>query len=176
MSALQGRTIDRFRNLGFVVGSVERRKRFPAKGKFPCRACGNQPMIEISHDLFNVFDLIAIRPKLDGKVAKVLIQTTSASNHANRRMKILTSAEARFCLMAGIRICIESWSKVKNRWQARDEWITLDQFSKTLPRTPAEFHAQAAAEKARAKALKSYGGTAAVPVVHAPIFEEELPF
>lgn len=169
MSALQGKTIEHFKSHGYIVGSVERRKRFPAKGKPPCRACGSLPMIDISHDLWNVFDLIAVRP-VDGKLpARVLIQTTSASNHATRRTKILTSPEARFCLMAGISLCIESWRKVKNRWQPTDEWLTLDQFPRSLPATVPDFYE----EQKRAKMPDFPPG---VPMFSSPILDEECPF
>lgn len=144
MSDLQQRTMRDLRERGYLVGSVERRKRFPAKSKSPCRACGHVLMVDIAHDLWNVFDLVAIRPLhiCPGKLAVVFVQTTSASNHAARRNKIIASAEARFCLLAGAMILIQSWRKKDNRWQATDEWITLDQFVEGLPETPSVLYEQ----------------------------------
>lgn len=140
MSQLQQRTMEAFRERGYIVGSVERRKRFPARGKARCKACGAVPMVDIAHDLFNVFDLIAFKPTSGNFVSKIFIQTTSAANHATRRTKILTSPEAKFWLMAGGAICIQSWAKKNNRWQARDEWLSLDQFPRSLPATVFDFY------------------------------------
>jgi len=118
MSDLQRRSMDYWRDHGYLVASVEHRKRFPARGKPKCRTCGHMPMIDIAVDLWNCFDLFAIRttpPDI------VLLQVTSHSNHATRREKILSSGEAYLCKLAGIRILVESWKKVGNRWQLRDE-------------------------------------------------------
>lgn len=134
MSDLQRRTEALLRSQGYLTGSVERRKRFPARGKPACKACGAMPMIDIASDLWSVFDLIAVKVELDtfardyreGRV--VFVQVTSSSNHADRRNKIIASAEAKLCLLAGASILIQSWRKNGNRWEARDEWISLDQF------------------------------------------------
>lgn len=141
MSQLQQRTMETFRERGYIVGSVERRKRFPARGKQRCKACGAVQMVDIAHDLFNVFDLIAFKPPTEEKWDQiVLVQSTSAANHATRRTKILTSPEAKFWMQSGGMICLQSWSKVKNRWQPRDEWITLDMFPRSLPATVEDFY------------------------------------
>jgi len=87
-------------------------------------------MIDISVDLFNCFDLFAVRttpPDI------VLLQVTSHSNHATRREKILASGEAYLCKLAGIRILVESWKKVGNRWQRRYEELMIDHFPVDLP-------------------------------------------
>jgi hypothetical protein len=137
MSQLQQRTMQEFRERGYIVGSVERRKRFPARGKPRCRACGAVPMVDISSDLWNCFDLIACAPMSN----IFLIQVTSASNHAARRNKILASPEAKFFVMSQSgTICIQSWQKKNNRWQSRDEFITLDQFPRSLPETVEQFY------------------------------------
>lgn len=141
MSQLQQRTMENFRERGYIVGSVERRKRFPARGKQRCKACGAVPMVDIAHDLFNVFDLIAFKPPTEEYFdAIVLVQSTSSANHGARRTKILTSPEAKFWLESGGMICLQSWSKVKNRWQARDEWIKQDMFPRSLPATIPDFY------------------------------------
>lgn len=137
MSDLQRRSMDHWRDQGYLVASVEHRKRFPAKGKPKCRACGHMPMIDIAVDLWNCFDLFAIRttpPDI------ILLQVTSHSNHATRREKILSSGEAYLCKLAGIRILVESWKKVGNRWQLRDEELTFDQFQVELPVNAADLY------------------------------------
>lgn len=137
MSELQRRSESLLQKRGYLTGSVERRKRFPARGKPACRACGAFPMVDISHDLWNVFDLVAVRPGVD---EIVFVQVTSASNHADRRNKIIASAEAKLCLLSSARILIQSWRKKDKRWQAQDEWISLDQFVDGLPETVEEFY------------------------------------
>ena len=129
MSDLQRRSMDHWRDQGYLVASVEHRKRFPAKGKPKCRACGHMPMIDIAVDMFGCFDLEVIHS--DGTIA--FIQVTSHSNHATRREKILSSGEAKVCCIAGFKIIVESWKKVEGRWQLRDEELTLDQFPVDLP-------------------------------------------
>jgi len=129
--------MDHWRDQGYLVASVEHRKRFPARGKPKCRTCGHMPMIDIAVDLWNCFDLFALRttpPDI------VLLQVTSHSNHATRREKILSSGEAYLCKLAGIRILVESWKKVGNRWQLRDEELTFDQFSVELPVNAADLY------------------------------------
>jgi len=128
--------MDHWRGQGYLVASVEHRKRFPAKGKPKCRACGHMPMIDISVDLWNCFDLILFRPVWQGGVANVaFLQVTSASNHSSRRNKILASGEAKLLSVAGVRVGIESWKKKTNRWQPTDEWFHLDDFDVSLPTT-----------------------------------------
>ena len=143
MSQLQQRTMDRLRAQGYLVGSVERRKKFPDREKRQCKACRNQPMIEISSDLWEVFDLIALKPiPYDYPVGDapdlLFVQTTSRANHSTRRNKILASMEAKLVLLSGARILIQSWgqeSGAGSRWQCFDEWITLDMY-KSAPHYP----------------------------------------
>ena len=143
MSDLQRRTEALLRSKGYLTGSVERRKSFPARGKPACRACGAMPMIDIASDLWNVFDLIALKPQEHDPWAKkpvVFVQVTSASNHADRRNKIIASNEAKLCLLSGASILIQSWRKKENRWQSHDEWITVDQFVFGLADTAQQFY------------------------------------
>jgi hypothetical protein len=153
----QQRTRDNLTARGYLVGSVERRKKFPDRKKSPCKACGHQAMIEISSDLWEVFDIIAVNPAQrqlwvddsyghgGGNVLVpdiVFVQTTSRNNHSTRRNKILASMEAKLVLMSGARILIQSWKQdaETRRWQPADEWITLDQFKQAphYPNTVAE--------------------------------------
>src|ERR1039458_7459593 len=115
MSELQTRSMNLLKQRGYLVGSLERRKTFPAKGKQRCNACGQVPLISIASDLWNVFDLIAVRAcqvNADNHPVEVaFVQVTSASNHAARRNKILASSEAKLCILAGCSILIQSWKK-----------------------------------------------------------------
>jgi hypothetical protein len=150
MSDLQRRSEALLRQRGYLTGSCERRKTFPAKGRQRCDKCGQVPLISIASDLWNVFDLIAIRPAnaidpnfyslLCGRSEMVFVQVTSADHHATRRNKILASSEAKLCILAGCSILIQSWKKVQHRYQAHDEWITVDQFVQGLPDTAEQFY------------------------------------
>lgn len=136
MSDLQRRSESLLRQRGYLTGSVERRKRFPDKKQPKCEYCDHQPEIDIAHDLWNCFDLVAIRPPRD----LVLVQVTNAGNHANHRNKLIASAEAKICLLSGVEILLQSWKKIKERWQPYDEWITIDQFVFGLAETPLQFY------------------------------------
>lgn len=179
MSTPQQRTRDNLTARGYLVGSVERRKKFPDRKKGPCRACGHQPMIEISSDLWEVFDIVAVMPipldnmgtcirmgrghtkqycdvyhhsihgtvpepewRLPGYTSEIIfVQTTSRANHSTRRNKILGSMEAKLVLLSGARILLQSWAlNDKNRWEFKDEWITLKEFESAhfYPNTVAE--------------------------------------
>ena len=137
----QARTGKNLTERGYLVGTVEGKKRFPDKQRSTCHACGHVPMIEISSDLWNVFDVIAVHP---GKLVFdiVFVQTTSRDHCSHRRNKILASMEAKLVLLSGARILLQSWDKDEkiNRWVVRDEWITLEMFKQAVsyPNTVAE--------------------------------------
>jgi len=170
MSDLQRRSEALLRQRGYLTGSVERRKRFPAHGKPPCRACGHVPMVDIASDLWNVFDLIAIKPAaIKDVLSTVFVQVTSSTNHATRRNKIVASSEARLCLLSGARILIQSWRKKENRWQFQDEWISLDQFVDGLPNTAEQFYES---ERKRKQPDLPPGST--LPL--SPLADEDIPF
>ena len=129
------------------MGTVEKRKKFPDRKKKPCSHCGRPWMIEISSDLWEVFDMIAMRPMTEHERLSfvpdiVLVQVTSRDHHATRRNKILGSMEAKLALLSGARVLIQSWRQddKTRRWQEFDEWITLDQFKQAVsyPNTVAE--------------------------------------
>jgi hypothetical protein len=131
----QQRSRDNLTARGYLVGSVERRKRFPDRKKSPCSICKNQPMIEISVDLWNIFDLVAVLPGGDARnhlPCTVFVQTTSRTNHATRRNKVLASMEAKLVLLSGARILIQSWKQPDGewgRWMCFDEWLTLADYA-----------------------------------------------
>ena len=133
----QQRTRDYLTERGWLVATVERRKRFPDRKKHQCAVCGNRPMIEISSDLWEIFDLVAVHP--EKSCGCLFVQTTSRVHHATRRNKILASMEAKLVLLSGHLILLQSWrqSAEYSRWQAVDEWITIDQFSQA-PHYPAD--------------------------------------
>lgn len=141
----QQRTRDNLTARGYLVGTVEKKKKFPDRKKSPCRACNHQPMIEISSDLWEVFDIVAIDPQIlhrDEPNRAIFVQTTSRNNHSTRRNKILSSMEAKLVLLSGALILIQSWRQENgsNRWQCFDEWITLDMYKQAphYPNTVAE--------------------------------------
>src|ERR1700746_918563 len=143
MSDLQRRSMDRWRDQGYLVGSVEHRKRFPARGKGKCPRCGHTPMIEISSDLWGCWDLICVRPVWQGGMGNaVFLQVTSSTNHSARRNKILASGEAKLLSIAGFRVGIESWKKKQNHWVPTDEWFHVDDFQIDLPTTAPALYEQ----------------------------------
>lgn len=172
MSELQRRSEALLRSKGYLTASVERRKRFPAKGKLSCRACGHIPQIDIAQDLWNVFDLVAIKPdgKWQSESRVVFVQVTDSTSHSKRRNKILASAEAKLCILAGCRVLVQSWKKRDNRWQSQDEWITLDQFAKGLPNTVEEFY-----EETRKAKLPDLPPGSTLPLSNM-LADDEIPF
>jgi len=126
-------------------------KKFPDRKKPACGACQRQFFIEIKSDLWEIFDLVAIKPgRMDKDIDAlftdekpiVFVQTTSRNNHSTRRNKILGSMEAKLVLLSGASILIQSWGQKEagGRWQVFDEWITLDHFkqARAYPDTVAE--------------------------------------
>lgn len=141
MSDLQRRSEQLFRSKGYLTASVEKRKRFPDPKRHPCKVCHARPMLDIASDLWNVFDLLCVRPVAnDTGPARILIQVTDRSSHSKRRNKIIGSSEAKLALLSGFSILIQSWRKEDNRWRSQDEWITLDQFVSGLPNTAERFY------------------------------------
>lgn len=124
---------------GYLVATVEGKKKFPAKDKAPCRLCQRPFLIEISVDLWNVFDLVAEHPQ---KRERMYVQVTDQTSHSKRKNKILASFEAKLVLLAGAKIMIQSWRKNEkiNRYELREELITLDDFKQAVsyPDTVAE--------------------------------------
>lgn len=85
---------------------------------------------KIRQDLFGFGDLLAFRP---GQPGSVLVQTTSGTNHAARRTKILQNEVARDWLKAGNWILLQSWRKggavgKRKVWTEKSEYLSLDQF------------------------------------------------
>jgi hypothetical protein len=135
-------------------------------------------MVDIASDLWNVFDLIALKPFGIGTAVQsildtpnmIFVQVTSSSNHAARRNKIIASSEAKLCVLAGARVLVQSWKKVQHRYQSHDEFITLDQFVYGLPETIEQYQEDQVRQKLLAR------GEVGVPLKRAPIKDSELPF
>lgn len=69
------------------------------------------PQARKKKDLFGCIDLLAV-----GNGETVAIQTTSASNVAARKKKILGTAAYKHMKEAGWKIEIHGWFKRENRW------------------------------------------------------------
>jgi len=148
-------------------------------------------MIDIASDLWNVFDLIAIRPLvilkprnlgistslIESMPSCVFVQVTSSANHATRRNKILASSEAKLCILSGCDVLIQSWKKKDNRWRSVDEWITPDQFVQGLPDTVEQFYIdqQRLNLLDRKKRLPAFPPGATLPLSDM-LKDEEIPF
>jgi hypothetical protein len=173
MSTPQIRSRELLTQEGYLVATVESKKRFPPKDpakRVPCRTCGHQQLIEISIDLLGFADILAIHPQ---KREFVLVQATSAANHATRRNKILASFEAKLVLLAGARILVHSWRKDErlNRWTIREEEITLKDFQQA-PHYPSTV-AQLMEIRRRAKKPDLPPGAT---LEFSPILDAEIPF
>ena len=94
------RSIERLTNSGWLVDIVERRV-----GKIT------------THDLYGMFDLIAIRG-----IHTLVVQVTTASNVSARRKKILSNPHLARVERAGWHVEIHGWRpdpKTKGRWIVR---------------------------------------------------------
>ena len=88
----------------------------------------------IRQDLFGFADLLAFRPG----VPCMLVQTTTASNAAARRKKILANGTAKLWALCGYEVVLHSWGLrgprgQRKTWTVEPEWLTEDQFAKEAP-------------------------------------------
>lgn len=102
------RSLKFLRDLGWTAEVVER----------------YNPAIKTKHDLFGFADILAIRPGH----RPLLVQTTSASNFAARRKKILSLPLAAHALSCGFDIILHGWRKPKHRWVVKEEVVTIEDF------------------------------------------------
>ncbi len=109
------RTLELLRRTGHVADVVERR---------------NPHLRFKTHDYIGCIDVIAAGPS--GIIA---VQTTSGSNLAARRAKVLAEPRAIVWLKAGGRIFLHGWSKRKVkrggkavRWHCNEEEVLLSDF------------------------------------------------
>jgi hypothetical protein len=69
----------------------------------------------IRQDLYGIFDLLGIG------CGTVAVQTTTASNLAARRTKMLESPALQVAKDAGWKVEVHGWHKVGRRWQCKRE-------------------------------------------------------
>lgn len=102
------RSLVLLRREGWTAGIVERRL----------------PRCFTSVDLFNAFDLVAVRADVPGVLA---VQATGGTggNHAARVKKLVGNPAVRTWLLAGNRAEVWSWRKAKGRWQCRRQVVGL---------------------------------------------------
>lgn len=79
-------------------------------------------------DLFHFIDICAIKEDERGVVG---VQTTSGAHTTERIKKIKTIPEAKIWLLAGNRILVHGWRKLKTRkdnkwWQVDEREITIE--------------------------------------------------
>jgi len=116
VQAPQARSLIWLRDHGYICESVEKYSPFPDFKAKPCPVCGQRRMIPRRQDLFQCFDIIAIREHVE------LIQVTTGANSAARMNKMLVdSLVAPYVLKSlqgGVHVNVHSWYKnSKNRWQ-----------------------------------------------------------
>jgi hypothetical protein len=80
------------------------------------------PRVNVRRDLFAAFDVVAIRPDRPGVLG---VQTTSGTNHAGRRSKLLGNPAVRTWLQAGNAAEVWSWHLIRGKWACRREALTL---------------------------------------------------
>ena len=110
------RSLAYLRKAGYHVGIVERWMAFAHGG--------------IRVDLWNFADLIAFRFGLP----VMLIQTTTASNAAARRKKLLGNSIARDWVLAGNELVLHKWALrgekgQRKTWGCDAEWLEKDAFA-----------------------------------------------
>lgn len=155
---------------GYLVSTVEQSKRFPDRKKKPCNCCKRPYLIEVKVDMWNIFDLVAVHPQYEREIVFVQVTGDSGGNHAARRNKILGSMEAKLVLLSGAKILIQSWKKVNNRFQVREEWIRLKDYAQAnYPDTVAEL-----VEIRRKEKLDDLPPGTTIPF--APILDADIPF
>lgn len=128
MMTPQARSLVYLRDHGYICESVEKYSPFPDFKAKPCPVCGQRRMIPRRQDLFQCFDIIAIREHVE------LIQVTTGANSANRIGKMMAHPDVApnvlKCLQAGAKVCVHSWRKnVKNRWELTIRPIMEDMVS-----------------------------------------------
>lgn len=104
MSSPTARTLKLLRDEGYTVGVTERWI----------------PQARKRADLWGFADLAAIHPAHRGVL---LVQATSASNHASRRTKLLALPSFELAKQVGCRVQVISWRKAAatKRWTPRIE-------------------------------------------------------
>ncbi len=111
--------------------SAMTKRHYEEKGYLIGRVESYNPRSRRTNDLFGFADHVVIL--WDGVL---FVQSTTGSNHAARRKKILASPEAQKIIEIGHKVVIVSWSKKPSpetghlKWTPRIESITPEMFSK----------------------------------------------
>lgn len=100
MTTLKRRSMDLLEDEGMLVANVEHFNAFSKR----------------SHDLFGIFDLLAVAP---GVV--MFVQVTSKSNASAHRRKMTDAPELRRVLDSGAQVELHLWAKVGRQWQVKRE-------------------------------------------------------
>jgi hypothetical protein len=80
------------------------------------------PHAKVRRDLFAAFDVVAVRADRQGVLG---VQTTSRTNHAARRSKLLANPAVAVWLRAGNSVEVWSCQQVEGRWTCRREALAL---------------------------------------------------
>lgn len=137
------KSVEYYRERGYIVENVEHWKEFPDKKKGRCPTCQRGSNIKIRADLWEFADLLAIKPRgpqfappgIGGDI--VLVQVTTRDHQANRKTKILGIPEAKICLAAGIRIEVHGWGKLgaqgkRKLWQVAISEVKYEDFPESM--------------------------------------------
>ena len=105
-----------FEAQGYLVASTEKINPFAGPPQLKCETCGKN-RIGMKKELYGIADHIAFHPDLP---EVLLIQSTSATNHAHRRVKILGNEVAyQWLLQPARHIIVMSWSKKAKKKKAK---------------------------------------------------------
>ena len=99
------RSMDWLRKRGYTVCSVEQWISFPER-KF---GVPTGKLIKIKRDAFGFCDILAVHPEHAGTL---YVQTTTRTNQAARRNKILVEPAAETVLKSSNRVHIHGWAQV----------------------------------------------------------------
>lgn len=99
MTSLSARSVAHYRELGYLVATVEHYNSFTKR----------------KHDLFGCIDLLCI-----GNGETIAIQVTSKANLSARKRKIEEAEAYPEMLRSGWRIVLHGWYKDKNRWHCKE--------------------------------------------------------
>lgn len=76
----------------------------------------------IRQDLFGWIDVVAVHPERRGIVG---VQTTTGEHVSARLEKARGNAALLSWLLAGGRLVVHGWRKLKGRWQVREHEVTV---------------------------------------------------
>jgi hypothetical protein len=101
-------SLEYLRKEGYECVVVEQTVRFPDKNKGKCPCCHATAWTMFKRDLWNIADILAVKPSEPGVL---LVQTTTTSNASARYSKIKANPVTDILLKAGNRIHVHGWAK-----------------------------------------------------------------